>query len=87
MAERFAVNKHKYPHGNMKKFVDIKSLEWALFRHIKKMLQPIEGDVENYRDHLSAILCSSSMILDQLELIILKIICTIQNKIISLQKK
>lgn len=68
MAERFAANKHKYPKNNMKKTVDIKSLEWALFRHIKKMIQPINGDEENYREHLAAILCNGSMILDQLNL-------------------
>ena len=66
MAERFTANKHKYPKGNMKKPIDVKSLEWALFRHIKKMIQPIEGDTETYKDHLSAVLCNASMILDQL---------------------
>lgn len=66
MADRFAANKHKYPKGNMKKPIDVKSLEWALFRHIKKLVQPIENDEESYIDHLSAILCNASMILDQL---------------------
>ena len=66
MAERFTANKHKYPKGNMKKTIDIKSLEWALFRHVKKMIQPIETDEETYKDHLSAVLCNASMILDQL---------------------
>lgn len=66
MAERFTANKHKYPKGNMKKPIDIKSLEWALFRHVKKMIQPIETDEETYKDHLSAVLCNCSMILDQL---------------------
>ena len=66
MADRFAANKHKYPKGNMKKPIDVKSLEWALFRHSKKMVQPIENDEESYIDHLSAILCNASMILDQL---------------------
>ena len=67
MAERFTANKHKYPKGNMKKPIDIKSLEWALFRHVKKMIQPIETDEESYKDHLSAVLCNASMILDQLK--------------------
>ncbi len=67
MAERFTANKHKYPQGNMKKPIDIKSLEWALFRHVKKMIQPIETDEESYKDHLSAVLCNASMILDQLK--------------------
>ena len=40
MADRFSANKHKYPVGNMKRPIDIKHLEWALFRHIKKMIQP-----------------------------------------------
>lgn len=66
MAKRFTANKHKYPKGNMKKPIDIKSLEWALFRHVKKMIQPIETDEESYKDHLSAVLCNASMILDQL---------------------
>ena len=65
MAERFLNNKHKYPRGNMKKPIDIKSLEWALFRHIKKMIQPMENDPETYEDHLAAILCNASMIVDQ----------------------
>ena len=67
MAERFTANKHKYPKGNMKKPIDIKSLEWALFRHVKKMIQPIETDEESYKDHLSAVLCNCSMLLDQLK--------------------
>ena len=67
MAERFTANKHKYPKGNMKKTIDIKSLEWALFRHVKKMIQPIETDEETYKDHLSAVLCNCSMLLDQLK--------------------
>lgn len=68
MATRFTANKHKYPQGNMKKPIDIKDLEWALFRHIKKMIQPVNGDEESYKDHLAAILCNGSMILDQLNL-------------------
>lgn len=67
MAERFTANKHKYPKGNMKKVIDVKFLEWALFRHVKKMIQPIETDEETYKDHLSAVLCNCSMILDQLK--------------------
>lgn len=68
MAQRMMANKHKYPEGNSKKELNIKDLEWALFRHLKKMIKPIKGDEESYRDHLSAILCNASMILDQLEL-------------------
>lgn len=68
MAERMTANKHKYPKGNSKKELNIKDLEWALFRHLKKMIQPKDDDVESYREHLSALLCNASMILDQLEL-------------------
>lgn len=68
MAERFTANKHKYPQGNMKKPIDIKSLEWALFRHVKKMIQPIENDEETYLNHLAAILCNASMLYDQIKL-------------------
>ena len=68
MADRFNANKHKYPKGNMLKPIDIKSLEWATFRHIKKMLQPIEDDSETYREHLASVLCNMSMILNQLEI-------------------
>lgn len=65
MAQRFSANKHKYPQGNMKKPIDKESLVWAAFRHIRKMLQPIEGDPETYREHLTAVLCNMSMLLDQ----------------------
>jgi hypothetical protein len=68
MSERMQKNKYKYPPGNSKKPIDLKSLEWALFRHVKKMVQPIENDPESYTEHLAAILCNSSIILDQLEL-------------------
>jgi hypothetical protein len=68
MSERMQKNKYKYPLGNSKKPIDLKSLEWALFRHVKKMVQPIENDPESYTEHLAAILCNSSIILDQLEL-------------------
>ena len=67
MANRFTANKHKYPVGNMKKPIDIKSLEWALFRHVKKMIQPMKEDTETYKEHLAAVLCNASMILDQLK--------------------
>ena len=69
MAQRFEANKFKYPKGNSKKKIDIEQLQWALFRHIKKIVQPIEGDIESKLDHLAAIACNISMILDQLELL------------------
>jgi len=68
MANRFMQNKHKYPKGNMLKKIDIKELEWAAFRHLRKMIQPIENDVETYEDHLSAVACNISMILNQLKI-------------------
>ena len=65
MAQRFSANKHKYPQGNMKKPIDKESLVWAAFRHIRKMLQPIDNDPETYKEHLTAVLCNMSMLLDQ----------------------
>lgn len=68
MAERFNANKHKYPKGNMKKPIDVNGLLWAAFRHLKKMIKPVENDPEDLKDHLAAVLCNMSMVLDQLEL-------------------
>lgn len=68
MAQRFMDNKHKYPKGNSKKPLDVKELEWAIFRHIRKIIKPIKNDNETYKDHLAAIANNVSMILDQLEL-------------------
>ncbi|MFZ2486950.1 MAG: hypothetical protein WAZ19_02415 [Anaerolineae bacterium] len=59
---------YKYPKGNMLKPIDIDSLLWPIFRHWKKMMFPLKDDVETFEDHLAAILCNSSMILDQLKL-------------------
>lgn len=68
MAERFQANKVKYPKGNTKKSLDKQDIIWALFRHVKKMVHPIEGDEETFKDHLAAVLTNCSIILDQLEL-------------------
>lgn len=69
MAERFTANKHKYPKGNMLKPIDKEELLWAAFRHIKKMIKtPRGGDSETYIEHLAAVLCNMSMILDQIEI-------------------
>ena len=68
MAERFTANKNKYPKGNGKKILDVEELEWALFRHIKKIVSPSESDPETKLDHLAAIGCNVSLILDQLEM-------------------
>lgn len=68
MSERMMANKHKYPKGNSKKPIPEGQLEWAMFRHIKKILKPIPNDPESKKDHLAAIACNVSMILDQMEL-------------------
>jgi len=68
MAARFTANKHKYPKGNMLKPIDLDSLLWPIFRHWKKMKFPLKDDPETFRDHLSAIMCNCSMLLDQLNL-------------------
>jgi hypothetical protein len=68
MSARFEANKHKYPKGNMLKPIEINNLLWPIFRHWKKMMFPLVDDVETFEDHLAAILCNSSMILDQLKL-------------------
>lgn len=68
MAERFSANKDKYKKGNSKKHLDREQILWALFRHVKKMVQPIEGDEENFTQHLAAVLTNCSILLDQLEL-------------------
>lgn len=68
MAERFSQNKSKYPKGNTKKPLDKQEIVWAMFRHIKKMLQPQENDPETFKEHLSAVLTNCSIVLDQLEL-------------------
>ena len=68
MAQRMAENKHKYPKGNSKNPIKINKLEWAMFRHVKKIVQPLDDDKESYMDHLAAIACNVSMILDQLNL-------------------
>jgi len=68
MAERFSANKGKYEKRNSKKPLDKQQILWALFRHVKKMVQPIEGDEENFKDHLAAVLTNCSILLDQLEI-------------------
>lgn len=68
MAERFNANKHKYPKGNMLKPIDEKELLFAGFRHLKKMIQPIEGDEETFLQHLSSVLCNMQMVYQQIKL-------------------
>lgn len=67
MAKRFNANKIKYPKGNMLKKIDKQDLTWAAFRHIKKMLQPIEKDPETFEEHLTAVLCNMQMIYQQMK--------------------
>jgi hypothetical protein len=68
MAERFNKNKHKYPKGNMLKPIDEKELLMAMFRHWRKMFQPIDNDEETFEEHLAAILCNAQMIYQQRKL-------------------
>lgn len=68
MARRFNDNKIKYPKGNTLKVINKDEILWAAFRHIRKMIQPIENDPETYEDHLAAVATNMSIILDQLKL-------------------
>ena len=43
-------------------------LEQALFRHVRKILQPMPGDPETIQDHLYAIGCNAMMITTQLQM-------------------
>ena len=65
MAKRFNDNKHKYPPGNMLKPIDKKELLFASFRHLRKMIQPIDNDEETFQEHLTAVLCNMQMIYQQ----------------------
>ena len=65
MARRFNVNKHKYSKGNMLKPIDENQLLMALYRHWRKMFQPIPNDEETFEEHLAAILCNAQMIYQQ----------------------
>jgi len=67
MAKRFMDNKVKYPKGNTLKEIDQNEILWAAFRHIRKMIKPIEADTETYKDHLAAVATNMSIILDQIE--------------------
>jgi hypothetical protein len=66
MAKRFMQNKNKYPKGNTLKIINKDEILWAAFRHIRKMIQPVEDDPETYEDHLAAVATNMSIILDQL---------------------
>lgn len=68
MAKRFMDNKVKYPKGNSKKALNKNEILWAAFRHIRKMIDPIENDPETYEEHLAAVATNLSIILDQLNL-------------------
>jgi hypothetical protein len=65
MARRFNANKHKYLKGNMLKPIDENQLLMALYRHWRKMFQPIPNDEETFEEHLAAILCNAQMIYQQ----------------------
>lgn len=66
MAKRFNANKHKYPKGNMLKPIDKKDLLMAMYRHWRKMYQPIPDDPETELDHIAAILCNAQMVYQQI---------------------
>lgn len=68
MANRFNANKHKYPQGNMLKPIEEKQLLFALLRHLKKMIQPIDNDPETFEEHLASILCNAQMVYQQRKL-------------------
>lgn len=64
MALRMNANKNKYPKNNTDNMTesDIRLLEQATFRHLRKMLQPVEDDPESYTDHMFAIADNLMMI-------------------------
>lgn len=68
MANRYTANRHKYQKGNLFKPIEIDSLLWATFRHLKKMIQPIENDPETFEEHLAAGLCNLNAVYIQTKL-------------------
>ncbi|MFA7285214.1 MAG: dATP/dGTP diphosphohydrolase domain-containing protein [Candidatus Absconditabacterales bacterium] len=66
IASRMNANKLKYPKGNSLNKISLELLEQALFRHVRKILQPVPGDPETIQDHLYAIGCNAMMITTQL---------------------
>lgn len=68
MAKRFNNNKHKYPQGNMLKPIEEKELLFAGYRHLRKMLQPIDNDSESFLEHLIAVMCNMQMLYQQKKL-------------------
>jgi|GEM_PF-5561591 len=68
MAKRFNNNKHKYPQGNMLKPIEEKELLFAGYRHLRKMLQPIDDDSESFLEHLIAVMCNMQMLYQQKKL-------------------
>lgn len=65
MAERYNKNRYKYPKGNLKKRIDKDSLLWATYRHLRKMIQPLESDEETFEEHLVAVMCNMNAVLIQ----------------------
>lgn len=61
MAGRMMKNKGKYPKHNFKKVLDKEELLQATFRHLRKILQPIDNDEETIEEHLAAIGCNCAM--------------------------
>jgi hypothetical protein len=61
MAIRMAENT-KYPPENWKKPMNIKELAKSAIRHARKILQPLEGDIETDLEHAEALGCNGMMI-------------------------
>lgn len=64
VATRMSKNKDKYEPGSFKKMneKEIEEVKQALFRHIRKILQPIPNDPESESDHLAAIGCNAMIL-------------------------
>lgn len=71
MGKKMAENKGKYPPYNWMKELsdeDFNSLKHSIFRHWRKFIQPVEGDVETAEDHLFSIACNAMMVWYQLKI-------------------
>ena len=64
MAARMNKNKAKYPPKNYERMngEDIKRVEQATLRHLRKILQPLKDDPESILDHLEAIGCNAMIL-------------------------
>lgn len=64
MAARMNRNKDKYPPKNYESMneEEIKGMEQATLRHLRKILQPLKDDSESVLDHLAAIGCNAMIL-------------------------